>query len=336
MKGSVKKLSLICLVTALLPVLLFSCTSTPETTSPATPESTPPEPAATTPPAVPESTPPPPIEIIDQLGRTVIIKDIPQKIISLAPSNTEIIYALGLDERLLAVTDYCDYPPEAEEKPSIGGFSTPNMEKIVALDPDLVLMSGTLLTGDFLSKLENYGLTVVALVPRTFSDILDGIALIGTATGETAKAESLLTGMRERINAITAKTNGLTENERPSVFYLIWHDPLMTSGGDTFINEMVEIAGGKNIFKEVSGAPTVELEVVITRNPQVMIAGTGMGSGEELTLQFLESEARLKDTDAVKNGRIYGIHIDLTGRTSPRIVDGLELFARAIHPELFK
>jgi len=177
---------------------------------------------------------------------------------------------------------------------------------------------------------------VVALVPRTFSDILDGIALIGTATGETAKAESLLTGMRERINAITAKTNGLTENERPSVFYLIWHDPLMTSGGDTFINEMVEIAGGKNIFKEVSGAPTVELEVVITRNPQVMIAGTGMGSGEELTLQFLESEARLKDTDAVKNGRIYGIHIDLTGRTGPRIVDGLELFARAIHPELFK
>ena len=109
----------------------------------------------------------------------------------------------------------------------------------------------------------------------------------------------------------------------------------MTSGGDTLINELIEIAGGSNMFSEISGAEAVDLQVLVAREPQVFIAGTGMGSGEEKGLEFLRTESRLADTEAVKNDRIYGIHMDLTGRAGPRIVDGLELFAKCIHPEIF-
>jgi len=343
MKSTLKKLSAIFLVTALFLGLLVSCTTTtestppetPEITPPATPESTPPPEPEIEPPAEPESAPPPPVEIVDQLGRTVTLETTdPQRIVSLAPSNTEIIYALGLGDRLVGRTDYCNYPAEVEEITSIGGFSTPNIEEVVALAPDLVL-ADSIHKDEVIPQLESLGLTVVALAPATFDDVFDAIQIIGKVTGAEENTAKLLTEMRNRIKAVTDKTENLTVNEIPRVFYLVWHDPLMTSGGDTLINEMIEIAGGKNLFPEVSGAETVDLEVLVARNPQVIIAATGMGISVEITMDFLEAESRLNDTDAMKNGRVYGIHMDISGRTGPRIVDGLEEFAKAVHPELF-
>jgi iron complex transport system substrate-binding protein len=273
--------------------------------------------------------------ITDQLGRQVTLTTpTPQRIVSLAPSNTEILFALGLEDRLFGVTDYCDYPPEAEEKKSVGGFSTANIEEIVATNADLILATSKH-KDKVVPQLEAKGLTVVVIAPETFDEVLEGIQLIGLVTGEEEKAAALLNDMRGRINTITETIAGLPEEERVPVFYLTWHDPLKTSGGDTLINELIITAGGKNIFAEVSGADTVDLEVLISRNPEVMIAGTGMGSGEEETLRFLKTESRLKDIEASINGRIYGINMDLTGRPGPRIVDGLEQFARCIHPEIF-
>ncbi len=277
---------------------------------------------------------PSPIEITDQLGRVVKLEKIPEKIISLAPSNTEILFALGLGDKVVAVTDYCDYPPEAKEKPSIGGFTTPNIEEVVALSPDLILAT-SIHEKRIIPQLEEKGIAVFALAPETLDEVLASIKLVGEVTGKEEEASRLVAQMQNRIKAITDKTNNLPEDKRPVVFYLTWHDPLKTSGLGTLHHELIQKAGGRNIFPEIIGTQSVDLELLVARDPQVMIAGTGMGSGEDKTFQYLKTESRLQNTEAGKNGRIYKINIDLTGRAGPRIVDGLEQFAKCIHPEIF-
>ncbi len=289
--------------------------------------------AACTP--MPEETPSSPIEITDQLGRVVKLTKIPERIISLAPSNTELLFALGLADRVVAVTDYCDYPPEAKDKPSIGGFSTPNIEEIVARSPDLILAVSRH-ESKIIPQLENKGLTVLALNLKTLDEALGAITLIGEVTGKEEEASNLVADMQNRIKAVTNKTDSLPEGERPRVFYLTWHDPLKTSGSGTLNHELIQKAGGRNIFADIAGIAGVDLELLVARDPQVMIAGIGMGSGEDKPFQYLKTESRLQNTEARKNGRIYGIDMDLTGRAGPRIVEGLERFAKCIHPELFE
>ncbi len=275
-----------------------------------------------------------PIEFTDQLGRTVTLDEVPQRIISLAPSNTEILYALGLGDRVVGVTKSCDYPAEVLEKPTIGGYSTPNLEEIVALSPDLVIAAPRH-EDEIIPQLEEKGLTVLGLNAKTFDSILDAITLLGDITGNDEEASQLVADMEKRVKAVTDKVSGLTEDEKPRVFYLTWHDPLKTSGSESLHNELIEKAGGKNIFTDVTGVQTIDLETLVARDPQVMIAGIGMGTGEDKTLLYLRGESRLENTEAGKNGSIYGIDMDLTGRSGPRIVDGLEQFARCVHPEIF-
>jgi len=311
MKNKLIKFSVIFLVAALLPGLLTSCTT-------------------------PEDLPQTPVLITDQLGRTVTLKTAhPQRIISLAPSHTETLYALGLGSRLVAVTDYCNYPPEAMEKPSIGGFSTPNIEEIVAMDPDLVLAT-SIHEAEVIPQLEDKGLTVVAVHPTTIDEVIASISLIGKVTGAEEEAANLLADMQSRIDAVTDKTGGLAEAEKPLVLYIVWHDPLMAAGSGTLHDELIRTTGGINVAGDLESYTTISLEAIIVANPQVMIAGVGMGTGEDLPLQFITTESRLEDTDARINNRIFGIDVDLVGRPGPRIVEAMEQFARFLHPELFE
>ena len=276
-----------------------------------------------------------PIEITDQLGRVVKLEKIPERIISLAPSNTEILFALGLADKLVAVTDYCDYPPEAKEKPSIGGFSTPNIEKVVALSPDLIL-AAQIQRKKIIPVLEGKGLTILALDPKTLDEVLESITLVGEVTGKGEEASQLVTEMRNRIKAVTDKTDSLPEAQRPRVFYITWHDPLMTPGSDTRHNELIRMAGGTNTARDLTGYAAISLEAVIKADPQVIIAGVGMGSGKDSPFQYVRTEPRLRNVDARINNRVYSIDVDLAGRPGPRIVDALEKFAEFIHPELLK
>jgi iron complex transport system substrate-binding protein len=276
-----------------------------------------------------------PIEVTDQLGRVVRLEKVPERIISLAPSNTEILFALGLGERVVAVTEYCNYPPEAQEKPKIGGFSTPNIEKVVALSPDLVLAT-SIHEKEIIPALEGKGLTIFTLDPKTVDEVLESITLVGEVTGRGETVSRLVEGMRNRIKVVTDKTDNLPEAEKPRVFYITWHDPLKTPGAETRHNELIKMAGGTNIARDLTGYATISLEAIIEANPQVIIAGVGMGSGEDLPLQYVRNEPRLRNVDACINHRVYSIDVDLCGRPGPRIVDALEKFAEFIHPELFK
>ena len=276
-----------------------------------------------------------PIEVTDQLGRVVKLEKVPERIISLASGNTEILFALGLGDKVVGVTDFCDYPPEAKEKPSIGGFSTPNIEEVVVLEPDLIL-AASIHKGEVIPALEGKGLTVFALDPKTIDEILESITLIGEITGKEGEASQLVTEMSNRIKAVTDKTDGLSEAQRPRVFYITWHDPLRTAGGDTWHEELIVKAGGINIAHDLTGYATINLETVIDANPQVIITGAGMGTGVDLPLQFAKTEERLRNVDARINNRVYAVPTDLSGRPGPRIVDALEQFAESIHPELFE
>jgi iron complex transport system substrate-binding protein len=270
--------------------------------------------------------------MVDDLGRPVDIEEIPQRIISLAPSNTEILFALGLEDKVVGVTEHCNYPPEALDKEKIGGFSTPDIEKIIAVQPDLIF-AADIHQKEVIPALEEMGLTVFALAPEDLDGILKDIQMVGKITGKEEEASELLNRMGNRIKAITDKTTSL--QERPRVFYITWHDPLWTSGSGTFIDELIEKAGGVNIFQDVTEHKAVDIELVIARNPEIIIACTGHGEAEGKPFEWAKNEPRLQATEAIKNKRLYQINADLVSRSGPRIVDALEWFAYFIHPEIF-
>jgi iron complex transport system substrate-binding protein len=274
------------------------------------------------------------MSVTDQLGRTVTLAHLPRRIISLAPANTEILYALGLADRVVAVTDYCNYPPEVKEKPSIGGYSEPNLEKIVSFSPDLVL-AVQIHEKQLIPQLEDKGITVLALDPKNLDGVLDAVSLVGRVTGAADKAAELVTGMQKRIKAVTDITGKLSPEQRPKVIYLVWHDPLMASGAANFQDELIKKAGGVNIVTD-EGYPSISLEMVIQADPDVIMAGVGMGEGMDAPLKFAQQEPRLREVTARKNNRIYGVDSDIADRSGPRIVDALEEFAKLVHPESFK
>jgi len=184
--------------------------------------------------------------------------------------------------------------------------------------------------------LEGRGLTVFAVDPQTLDEILEAITLVGDITGNEEAASQLVSEMSNRIKAVTDKTDNLPEAQRLRVFYITWHDPLKTVGGDRWHEELIVKAGGINIAHDLTGFPAISLETVIDANPQVIITGAGMGTGENKPLQFALNEPRLADVDARINNRVYAVSTNLSGRAGPRIVEALELYAKCIHPELFE
>lgn len=264
--------------------------------------------------------------VFDDLGRLVAINGTPQRIVSLAPSNTEILFALGLGDKVVGVTDYCDYPPEALDKEKVGGYANPDIEKIVALNPDLVL-AGYGNPIEVVYTLAGLGLTVFGIKTTDLADLLNDIRRVGEITDKELDAQALTSAMASRIEAVTNQTEEL--EQRPRVFYIVWHDPLWTAGSGTFINELIEKAGGVNIFGNVISYPMVSIEDVLARDPEIIITS-------ELSYDWAKNATELASTNASQTGRIYTVDDDLVQRPGSRLVEGLEWFAHFIHPEIFE
>jgi len=341
-KSIIKKSGAIILLTIIVLSLLTSCTSPAETTTPVettTPPTTPVTTPATTPPV---TTTPTTIEIIDQAGREVTLEKIPESIISLSPSNTEILFALGLGDKVVGVTQYCNYPEEAQEKTKIGGFSATDIdvsiEQIVAIGPDLILATETHLN-EVVPKLEEFlpETTVIVLLTSTesFDVVFEAIEMVGEATGTGEQAAQIVSEMSERIQAVTDVTDNLTESEKPKVFYIVWHEPIFAIGGGTLGNTLIEAAGGVNIFADTEGSPMTDLETIIDRNPDVILGSLGVGTGADLAYQFVLTDERLSGVNARINDQVYPVNTDLYGRPGPRLVEALEELAALLHPELF-
>ncbi|MBI2849623.1 MAG: cobalamin-binding protein [Chloroflexi bacterium] len=351
MKNGFGKLMVFGLSLALGLSLLAGCAApagtAPQSPAPAAPATATPAPAVPTPvasapvtptPAAPPAVAPAPVasfpmEITDQLGRVVTIKKAPQRIISIAPSDTEIIFALGLGDMVVGVDQYSDYPAEAKTKTNLGGYTNPSIEKIVALNPDLILVT-RVHEAKVIPVLESMHYPVLGLDPKTVDEVLTAINLVGKITGKNREAADLTASLQKRIGAVTDKTNKLNESQRPKTFYIVWPDPLMSSGNGTFQADLIQKAGGTNIAQNLEGWKTISLEAVITANPEVMIAGSMANANTNL--QFIKTEPRLANTDARRLGKVYEVDGNLISRPGPRLVDALEEFARTLHPELFK
>lgn len=272
--------------------------------------------------------------IVDQMGREVVIDSLPERVVSLAPGNTEIAFAIGLDKKIVGVTDFCNYPAEAKDKEKIGGFANPNIEAVIALKPDLVLAGNK--HDEIVKKLEEMRIPVLIISPESLEEVYAAMQLVAEATGSEDNTTAVISGMQDRIKKIQKKLASISDDNKARVYYEVYSDPLMSAGSLSLINEVVTLAGGKNIFADISERyPKINEEAVVERDPQFILFPQLHGSEEIKGDVFAKRPVWGKIT-AVKENKVYGVQADAISRPGPRLVDAVEEVAALLYPDLFK
>ena len=268
-------------------------------------------------------------EVVDETGRHVNVPESLERIVSLAPSITETVYALGLGDRIVGDTDYCDYPPEAKQKPHVGAVLNPSLEKIVALKPDLVLGTPEANRRETVGELERLGIPLYGLTAHTVDDLLRSMEDLGGLLGREAKARALVSQLRRRVGAVEASVK---REPRPKVLFVVWYRPLITAGRGSFISDAIRLAGGSSVSDNLPGDwPRLSLEEALHRDPDVILFPK-----TESFSPSLDEFGRLpgwKELRAVKDHRLHFVP-DTISRPSPRLIDALEDIARVLHPTL--
>lgn len=276
-----------------------------------------------------------PLSATDATGFTLSLSQPPNRIISLSPGNTEILFALGLKDKIVGVTTYCDEPPEALEKEKIGNVTEIDLEKILTLQPDLILAS-SLTPEETIDRLHELNLPVFTLKSETIDQVIEDIAKVSVLSGVELSGSALIKTMKDNLKKITDLTQLIPNQQKPLVFHIIWHDPIWTAGSGTFINEFITFAGGKNVAEDIQGYSTIDFEEILRRNPSIITVIKDHGKNEENQLyQFVTTDNRLRSVTAVKNNRVYLVDSNLVSRPGPRVILALQYFAQIIHPEIF-
>ena len=269
---------------------------------------------------------------VDQLERQITMPDNPQRLISLAPSITEIIYALEQENRLKGVTRHSDFPAAATKLPKIGSYVRLDLERIVALNPDLCIAIKDGNPRETIDRLDSLKIPVYVVNPRNLKTVLETIIEIGNILNADEKAENLLTNLRNRIQR--AQSLITQDTYRPGVFFQIGISPIVSVGSDTFLHELIVLAGGKNLADGKTPYPRFSREQVLALAPEIFIV-TSMA--RQAVFEQVKAEwRRWPSMPAVRNERIFLVDSNLFDRPSPRLVDGLELLIKLIHPELLK
>lgn len=267
-----------------------------------------------------------PLTITDGLGRELVIERVPQKIVTLAPSVTENLYALGAGDRVVGVSSYSDYPSEALAKPIVGDAFQVNFEQILLLEPDLIIGDAQLV-GTQMSKLEELGFPVFSINPSDLEGVMNALLLLGEVLDTKSEASRVVADMREKIDYVTELTKDI--KVRPLVFVEVWDEPLMTCGPGSFMQELIDLAGGENLAADARD-PWVEysVEQVLLRDPEIIL----------LTRPYAEevlARPAWSGVKAVKQGKIIEVNEDAFVRTTPRLTDALMELAEILHPESF-
>jgi iron complex transport system substrate-binding protein len=281
---------------------------------------------------------PTPIILTDDAGRTIDLSAEPERIVSLAPSNTEIVCALGACERLVGVTDADDYPPEVTGIEPVVVQTAVDVEKVVATEPDLVLAAGNELTpGEVIDQLDGLGLAVMVLYPESVGELYADIELVGKALGEPSAADRLVSDLEQRAEAVVETVSGA---ERPRTFYEVFYSDaaIYTAGEGSFIAELIGLAGGEPVTGDAQGL--IDPEEIVTADPELILLGSASYdpalADAETALGTVSARPGWADLSAVREGRVVPYTEDLvTTRPGPRIMEGLEALARAIHPDRF-
>jgi iron complex transport system substrate-binding protein len=269
-------------------------------------------------------------EITDDAGRRVSLPARVDRVISLAPNLTEIVFAVGGGDRLVGNTTYCDYPPEAKAVAKVGDSLQPSLERIIALRPQVVLISTASQLEVFTQQLQNRNIAAFVTDPHDLEAVFRSIEQVGQILGQTEQASAVVKKLRERTSVVQQAV----ENTKPvRVFYQTSGEPLYTIGKDAFVTDLIRRAGGVSVTADVPGAwPKYSSESALAARPEAIILPTGgsMGAANSTVAEAL------RNSPAVLAGRVYKINDDYLARPGPRLVDGLEALARALHPEAFK
>jgi iron complex transport system substrate-binding protein len=270
--------------------------------------------------------------VVDDLGDTLRVSVPPQRIVSLAPSNTELLFAMGLGHRLVGVTDVCNYPAAADSIDKVAGYSSLNAERIVAVAPDLVLAArGNDLEG--LQTLRELDIPVFALAISSVEELFGAIERLGRLCGSVPEAAALETRFRRRVEAVNARA--VAASGRPGVIWCYWGDPVYTAGRGTMIDHLIQRAGGRNVARAAPGSwPQVSVESVLSWSPEVIITSYLPDGPESLAdeLARLRTMAGWKSLPAVISERVYYLDADIMSRPGPRSIDALEMLVSLLHP----
>lgn len=312
----------------LLCLVLAACAPAPGASVPS-PTASPPSPSATPEPATIY-----PVTLTDDAGREVTVVADPERIVSLAPSNTEIACALDACDQLVGVTDFDDYPPEVAEVEKVVVFAQVDLEKVVAAEPDLVLAAGNELTPTtVIDQLSDLGLTVLVLYPESLDEVYADVELVGRALDAQVAASELVDGMRARVEVVE---EAVADAERPRTFYEvgIFEGAIYTAGEGSFIASLIETAGGEPITGDALST-SIALEDLVVADPELILLGDA-AYDSTITAASVADRPGWGGMTAVRQGSILPMLEDvLVTRPGPRIVDGLEALARAIHPDRF-
>ena len=278
---------------------------------------------------------PEPRAVTDDLGRRVTVPAAVTRVVSLAPSVTEIIFAVGAGDRLVGVTTFCNYPEQARSIAKIGDTMTPNMESIVALRPDVVFVSSASQLEGFTKLLEQNGIAVYVIDPQSLPDLYGkSLRQLGTLFGKNDDASRLADSLERRHREICRITNGCADQAEGGpaavrVFVQVSREPLFTVGKSSFLRQVIRDAGGILVTEDVETAfPKLSKETASALNPEVLILSDSEDNREP--------NDAFKNSPAVRNGRVYRVNADLISRPGPRLIDALEQIARDLHPEKFK
>jgi cobalamin transport system substrate-binding protein len=270
-------------------------------------------------------------DFVDEAGRKVTVPAKVERVVSLAPNLTEIVYAIGAGDRLVGNTTFCNYPAEAKNVTKVGDTTQPSIERILALRPQLVLVSTASQLEAFTTQLNEHQIMVYITDPRDLEGVFRSISSVGDLLNESAAASELVKRLRARSENAEHAVAGLTP---VSVFFQLSGQPLYTAGKSSFVTNLIERAGGRSVTSEVNEAwPRLSDEAALASRPEavIMLTGDAMGAAANTTVA-----AALRNSPAVQNGRVYLIDGELLTRPGPRLVDGLEQIAHALHPEAFK
>lgn len=273
-----------------------------------------------------------PLTVLDASGEEWVLEQAPQRIVSTSPAETEILFALGLGDKIVAVSDFCDYPAEAAEKDKVGGIVEPNIEAILAADPDLVV-TGISLKEELVGQMRGLGLNVYASAPRTVEEIFENIERLGEVTDTREQAEQLIAEMRAELERVTEAVSDLDAEEKKRVY--VEFAPGWTVGRGEFLHELIELAGAVNIAEDVEGWAQINEEKIIQDNPEIIIIPEGLVDYEtNKPIETLIVERNgWGQIEAVETGNLHAIDQDLLTIPGPRIIQGLVELASAIYPD---
>jgi iron complex transport system substrate-binding protein len=265
---------------------------------------------------------------VDDAGRRMYFAKPPSRIVSLAPSITEMLFAMEAGEQLVGVTDFCDYPPEVLQKPKVG-YSNPNLETLVALHPDLVVAPSDFLKPDVVVKLEQLKIPVFILADQSIERIFAHIQTLGRIVGRSPKADAVAMQLRQQVAAIQQRIQGIAPVR---MLYVLNSQPLITVGPGSFIDQLIGMAGGINVAaKSATPYPRLSMESVLQEDPEVLVFPVGKAEGISESEQ--QAWRQWSTMTAVKQGRLHQISADWLNRPGPRIGKGLESLAEILHPD---